>query len=190
MRSTSIRGASAASDENASPWMQCFSANPRLLVPFFISHHHHHHHPPTTTNTHRETAGTRLQRSPDIRGAALRHKVYSHLPKALHPRTRILVARCARSSNARAAHFSSLAIARSSKCDYRILTKAARVVSIRVTHGEQTESCKLCSACLPGHKSSSIGCRWKSDRAEAGPRLGYEHFNADKSRAAPPRGGV
>ena len=33
-------------------------------------------------------------------------------------RTRILVARCARSSNARASHFSSLAIARSSKCDY------------------------------------------------------------------------
>ena len=32
-------------------------------------------------------------------------------------RTRILVARCARSSNARASHFSSLAIARSSKCD-------------------------------------------------------------------------
>ena len=42
--------------------------------------------------------------------------------KTLHQRTRILVARCARSSNARAPHFSSLAIARSSKCVFFVKT--------------------------------------------------------------------
>ena len=48
-----------------------------------------------------------------VLAARLRAQV---LTKTLHQRTRILVARCARSSNARASHFSSLAIARSSKC--------------------------------------------------------------------------
>ena len=70
--------------------------------------------------TRRGRRRRRTWRAPQKSSPSLRDpdQIWRVKDRRIHgSRTRILVARCARSSNARASHFSSLAIARSSKCD-------------------------------------------------------------------------
>ena len=83
--------------------------------------------------------------TPPRGGAAL----FLFLTKTLHPRTRILVARCARSSNARASHFSSLAIARSSKCEsVSPGSSGLRICKFRVPHAYDFAKVRNCRPLL------------------------------------------